>query len=107
MSSKYTIKITDTQSLLDQETKNLISKNADAVCTYIAGYVEWNGCLDLEVRILPDSESWSSANGLLPALGSISWNGSGWTNNTLNEALSGIDPLPDAASIRKNTQGEE
>lgn len=99
MSSKYTIKITDTQSLLDQETKNLISKNADAVCTYIAGYVEWNGCLDLEVRILPDSESWSSANGLLPALGSISWNGSGWTNNTLNEALSGIDPLPDEADI--------
>jgi len=56
--------------------------------------------MDLEVLILPKSElTFSTANGLLPAHGSISSDGSQVTNNTLREALTGVDPIPGDADI--------
>ena len=50
--------------------------------------------------MLPNAElTWSDANGLAPALSSQSWNLTGWTNNTLAEAITGIDPISGDAEI--------
>ena len=44
----------------------------------MGNYIFWKGNLDLEVRVLPNSELiWSDANELAPALTSQSWNGTG------------------------------
>ena len=66
----------------------------------MGNYIFWKGNLDLEVRVLPNSELiWSDANELAPALTSQSWNGTGQANNTLAEVISGIDPVSGDAEI--------
>ena len=96
----FTITVSDSYSLLDASIKNSIYDNAEMVCRYVGQYVEWKGELDLEVRILPNSQNfYPNVDGLMPALGSISWTSDGWTNNTLNEAITGIDLEPNQPDI--------
>ena len=98
--SRYTIKVNDDLGLLDAALERRIEAIADAVCREIAGVIEWQGVLDLEVRVLPhDALDFSDADGLLPSLGSISFDGSGFINQTLREALTGIDSRPAAPDI--------
>ncbi len=67
---------------------------ADNAMRYINHYVAWEGELDLGLEIRPNVDlTWSDADGLMPANGSFSWNGFDWVNNTLQEALTGRDPI--------------
>ena len=98
--NNYTISITDQSNLIATGLEQSIAQIAESVVLHMGNYISWRGTLDLEVRVLPNSElTWSDANGLAPALGSQSWNGTGWTNNTLAEAISGIDPVSGDAEI--------
>ena len=91
--NNYTISVTDQSNLIATGLEQSIAQIAESVVLHMGNYISWRGTLDLEVRVLPNSElTWSDANGLAPALGSHSWNGTGWTSNTLAEAiLFGID----------------
>ena len=86
--------------LIDSTTEKNIIQAATYVGNLLDRYIVWKGVLDIEVQVKPSSAlTWSTANGLLPALGQITWTGSGWTNSTLEECLTGVDTntkLPDA-----------
>ena len=86
--------------LIDSTTEKNIIQAATYVGNLLDRYIVWKGVLDIEVQVKPASAlTWSNANGLLPSLGQITWNGSGWTNSTLQECLTGVDTntqLPDA-----------
>jgi len=86
--------------LIDSTTEKNIFQAATYVGNLLDRYIVWKGILDIEVQVKPASAlTWSKANGLLPALGQITWTGSGWTNSTLEECLTGVDTntqLPDA-----------
>ena len=85
--------------LIDSTTEKNINQAATYVGNLLDRYIVWKGVLDIEVQVKPASAlTWSTANGLLPALGQITWTGSGWTNSTLEECLTGVDTntqLPD------------
>ena len=98
--NNYTISVTDQSNLIATGLEQSIAQIAESVVLHMGNYLSWRGTLDLEVRVLPNSElTWSDANGLAPALGSHSWNGTGWTSNTLAEAITGIDPVSGDAEI--------
>jgi hypothetical protein len=86
--------------LIDSTTEKNIIQAATYVGNLLDRYIVWKGILDIEVQVKPASAlTWSTANGLLPSLGQITWTGSGWTNSTLEECLTGVDTntqLPDA-----------
>ncbi len=86
--------------LIDSTTEINITQAATYVGNLLDRYIVWKGVLDIEVQVKPSSAlTWTTANGLLPALGQITWTGSGWTNSTLEECLTGVDTntkLPDA-----------
>jgi len=86
--------------LIDSATEKSLTQSANYVANLLDKYIAWKGVLDIEIQVKPASElTWSTANGLLPSLGQITWNGTGWTNSTLKECLTGVDTntqLPDA-----------
>jgi len=96
--SQFTVTIKG-GGLIDSTTEKNINKAATYVGNLLDRYIVWKGVLDIEVQVKPASAlTWSTSNGLLPALGQITWTGSGWTNSTLEECLTGVDTntqLPD------------
>ena len=98
--SNYTISISDQCNLIATALEQSIGQIAESVVLHMGNYISQKGTLDLEVRVLSNSElTWTDANGLAPALASQSWNRTDWTNNTLAEAISGIDPVSGDAEI--------
>ena len=97
--SQFTITVKG-GGLIDAATEKSLTQSANYVAYLLDRYITWKGVLDIEIQVKPASAlTWSTANGLMPALGQITWNGSGWTNSTLNECLTGVDTntkLPDA-----------
>ena len=97
--SQFTVTVKGA-GLIDSTTEKNITQAATYVGNLLDRYIVWKGVLDIEVQVKPASAlTWSTANGLLPALGQITWTGSGWTNSTLEECLTGVDTntkLPDA-----------
>jgi len=97
--SQFTVTVKGA-GLIDSTTEKNITQAATYVGNLLDRYIVWKGTLDIEVQVKPASAlTWSTANGLLPALGQITWTGSGYTNSTLEECLTGIDTntkLPDA-----------
>ena len=97
--SQFTVTVKGA-GLIDTTTEKYINQAATYVGNLLDRYIVWKGVLDIEVQVKPASAlTWSTANGLLPALGQITWTGSGWTNSTLEECLTGVDTntkLPDA-----------
>jgi hypothetical protein len=96
--SQFTVTVKGA-GLIDSTTEKNINQAATYVGNLLDRYIVWKGVLDIEVQVKPASAlTWSTANGLLPALGQITWTGSGWTNSTLEECLTGVDAntqLPD------------
>ena len=97
--SQFTITVKG-GGLIDAATEKSLTQSANYVANLLDRYIAWKGVLDIEIQVKPASAlTWSTANGLMPALGQITWNGKGWTNSTLNECLTGVDTntsLPDA-----------
>jgi len=97
--SQFTITVKG-GGLIDAATEKSLTQSANYVANLLDKYIAWKGVLDIEIQVKPASAlTWSTANGLMPALGQITWNGTGWTNSTLNECLTGVDTntkLPDA-----------
>ena len=97
--SQFTITVKG-GGLIDAATEKNITQSATYVANLLDKYIAWKGVLDIEIQVKPASAlTWSTANGLMPSLGQITWNGKGWTNSTLNECLTGVDTntkLPDA-----------
>ena len=97
--SQFTVQVKG-GGLIESTTEKSIIQAATYVGNLLDRYIIWNGVLDIEIQVKPASAlTWSTANGLLPALGQITRTGSSWTNSTLQECLTGIDAntqLPDA-----------
>ena len=97
--SQFTVQVKG-GGLIDSTIEKSIIQAATYVGNLLDRYIIWKGVLDIEIQVKPASAlTWSTANGLLPALGQISWTGSSWTNSTLQECLTGEDAntqLPDA-----------
>jgi len=78
--SQFTVTVKGA-GLIDSTTEKNINQAATYVGNLLDRYIVWKGVLDIEVQVKPASAlTWSTANGLLPALGQITWTGSGWTN---------------------------
>jgi hypothetical protein len=90
--SQFTFTIDDPDSLISSKLHADIERCATYVIELVDRYIDWKGVLDVEVEIRAGSDlTWSDANGLMPALGQISWDGAAWTNDTLTECLTGVD----------------
>jgi len=92
---QFTFQIDDQLKLLSSSTYADIERCALFAINNISRYVTWKGSVDFIVRIRPGTElTWSSADGLLPSLGQIGWNGKEWVNETLLEMQTGFDSDP-------------
>ncbi|HEU0097981.1 MAG TPA: calcium-binding protein, partial [Allosphingosinicella sp.] len=97
VSNSYTFQILDADNLVSAALETSIAIDAYYVINLVSRYIGWNGTMDFAVRIRPGHElTWSDADGLLPSIVQTSWNGSAWVNDTLNEALTGVDRNPSA-----------
>jgi len=75
---------------MDSTTEKSIIQAATYTGTLLDRHIIWKGVLDIEIQVKPASAlTWSTANGLSPALGQITWTGSSGTNSTLQECLTG------------------
>lgn len=100
MLSAHAITVVDSLDLLPASVESEIVRTGSYGMTLISQYVEWKGTLNTEVRIRPASESPNSAaNGIMPSIVSATWTGSAWSNDTLNEMISGVDPKPTEADV--------
>ncbi|MFM9992476.1 MAG: hypothetical protein ACKVOY_13685 [Burkholderiaceae bacterium] len=99
--SQFTVTVKGA-GLIDSTTEKSIIQAATYVGNLLDRYIIWKGVLDIEIQVKPASAlTWATANGLFAALGQITWTGSGSTNSTLEECLTGVDAntqLPDAGS---------
>ena len=90
--SQYTLTIDDPDRRISDAVKADMQNAANYVIQLIDRYIDWKGVLDVEIEIRPNSElTWSPADGLLPTIGQLSLDGEGWNNDTLIEALTGVD----------------
>ncbi|HST37658.1 MAG TPA: hypothetical protein VLK25_13645, partial [Allosphingosinicella sp.] len=98
--NSYTFTLTDANNLIGADIEAKIALCANYVIDLISHYVSWQGTLDFTVVIRPGGESpYPQADGILPSIAQIAWNGTGWDNQTLMEAQTGIDAntnAPDA-----------
>ena len=98
--NSYSFTLTDTNNLITADVEAKIAVCANYVIDLISHYVSWQGMLDFAVNIRPASESpYPQIDGILPSIAQIAWNGTGWDNQTLMEAKTGIDSnsaAPDA-----------
>lgn len=91
----YTFAVLDPGNLISSTMEAQIAVDATYVIGLISHYLAWRGTMDFVVEIKPASElTFSDANGLLPSVTELSWNGSGWVNDTLAECLTGVDNQP-------------
>jgi len=94
----YTIKVVDDLDLISTDTEQLIVSSSTYALTNLSQHIAWKGILDTEVRIRPASENPNpNADGLMPSIISTSWTGDGWSNDTLQEILTGVDSKPQSA----------
>ena len=76
--NNYTIALTDGFDLIASGLEQSIAQITESVVLHIGNYIPWKRTLDLEVRVLPNSElTWLDGNGLAPASASQSWNRTG------------------------------
>ena len=95
MPNNYTFQILDPNDLVSAAIEASITIDAQYVIGLVSRYIDWKGTIDFVVEIRPGSElTWSDADGLLPSIVQTAWTGSAWTNQTLTEALTGVDPNP-------------
>jgi Peptidase M10 serralysin C terminal len=95
--SLYTFTIRDPDNLVSASIEAQITTGALYTIDLIGRYVAWQGTLDFVVEIKPASAlTWSDADGLLPSVAQLRWNGSAWVNATIEECLTGIDSDPAA-----------
>jgi Ca2+-binding RTX toxin-like protein len=95
MANSYTFSVLDAGDLVTATVEAEIARCAQYVIDLVGRYLDWKGTLDFVVEIRPAAElTWSDADGLLPSYTQIAWNGAGWTNLTLAEALTGFDADP-------------
>ena len=96
----YTFALVDSGNLVSAPIEAQIAACANYAIGLISNYLSWNGTLDFVVDIRPDSQSpYPEADGIMPTVAQIAWNGSAWINQTLEECLTGIDSnaaAPDA-----------
>ncbi len=96
----YTFALVDSQNLISASVEAQITACANYVIGLVSHYLSWQGTLDFVVDIRPDSQSpYPDADGILPSVAQIAWNGSAWINQTLEECLTGVDSnasAPDA-----------
>ena len=98
--SKFTLTIDDPKGLLSKETKDLLLLDAEYVIRSIDRYIDWKGTLDVAVQIRPSSGlTWSDADGLLPSITQLSWDGKTFTNDTITECITGVDNQPDEPDV--------
>ena len=98
--SAYTVTVSDPLNLIDQTLEEALYAAAIYVAEHLGEYIAWQGIMDLEIRIAEHSASpYPDVDGILPSLGSITWSNGAWRNNTLSEALTGIDEFPDQPDI--------
>jgi hypothetical protein len=98
--SAYTINISDPQDLLDSNVESQLHRAGVYVADLIGAYIEWEGTMDLEIRIADHTKSpYPNVDGILPALGSVNWVNGRWENSTLIEASTGVDQYPDQPDI--------
>ena len=94
----FTFQVVDDLNLISSETEQLISVSAQYALNRISKHIDWQGTLDVEVRVRPASENpFPNTNGLLPSVTSLSWIDNDWSNDTLVELLTGIDRQPSNA----------
>lgn len=95
MPNAYTFQIIDPKDLVSSAIEADITRCAQYVIGLIAHYLDWQGTLDVAIEIRPAADlTWSDANGLLPTLSDVRWDGSAWINDTLVECRTGIDGNP-------------
>ena len=93
--NSYTFAVLDPGNLISSTIEAQISVDANYVIGLISHYLAWQGTMDFVVEIKPASAlTFSDANGLLPSITQLHWNGSGWVNDTLAECLTGVDNQP-------------
>jgi Ca2+-binding RTX toxin-like protein len=98
VANDYTFHIEDRNNLVSAALEDSIARCAQYAIGLISRYIDWQGTLDFVVEVRPGSElTWSDADGLLPSYTQVSWTGSAWSNDTLTECLTGIDPNPGRA----------
>jgi Ca2+-binding RTX toxin-like protein len=95
VTNSYTFKILDPNDLVSAAIEASITIDAQYVIGLVSRFIDWKGTMDFVVEIRPASElTWSDADGLLPSFIQAAWTGSAWTNQTMTEARTGIDPNP-------------
>jgi Ca2+-binding RTX toxin-like protein len=88
----YTFTIADPGDLVSSAVEAQIRTGAEYVIGLISRYIAWKGSMDFVVEIKPAAQSpYPSANGILPSVAQIGWNGTGWDNQTLAECRTGVD----------------
>ena len=96
MANNYTFQVVDRNDLVSASIEASITTCAQYVIGLISRYIEWQGVMDFVVEIRPASElTWSDADGLLPSIIQLTWDGFGWINETIAEAVTGFDRYPD------------
>ena len=93
----YTFTLRDPDNLISAEIEAQIGVDAQYVIGLIGRYLSWQGTMDFAIEIRPASANASDADGLLPSITQLSWNGSGWVNDTLVECLTGVDKQPNSS----------
>jgi len=98
MPNAYTFQVVDTNNLISAAQEAQITACAQYVIGLVSRYIDWQGTMDFVVDIKPHSASpYPEINGILPTISQIAPNGSGgWTNQTLNECITGVDANPSA-----------
>src|SRR5207253_4139208 len=93
--NNYTFTLSDTNNLITADIEAKITANAHYVIDLISHYVSWQGVIDFIVNVRPGSEStYPAADGILPTIAQITWNGTGYDNDTVLMAKSGVDTDP-------------
>lgn len=90
----YTFTLRDPDNLISASIEAQITVDAQYVIGLISRYLSWQGTMDFAIEIRPASQNASDADGLLPSITQLSWNGTGWVNDTLVECLTGVDNQP-------------
>jgi Ca2+-binding RTX toxin-like protein len=92
LANSYTFQITGRTDLISAAAAQSIAQCAQYVIGLVSRYIDWQGTIDFVVEIRPAADlTWSDADGLLPSVAQIGWNGSAWINQTLVECLTGVD----------------
>jgi hypothetical protein len=91
----YTFTLTDGGNLVAPAVEAQIAANAHYVIGLVSRYLTWQGIVDFVVDIRPASQSpYPGADGILPSVAQIAWDGSAWVNQTLAECITGTDSDP-------------